>query len=129
MSHSCLWHMRVPDEAQKPGVQLRASSHRSNATRPLMGSEHPECDSSPASGHDGSAVAAGTAGTAVPGTGAAAGASGAAALALEAAAACGVDEKHGRGATRSVSIATPTIPTTSGCGQRVETRRSDLTRG
>jgi hypothetical protein len=97
-------------------VELKSGRVLAPATRPLMGSSHPEWDSSPASGHDGSAAAAaGTAGTGAPGTGAAAGAPGCAALALEAAAACGVGEEHGRGATRSVSIATPTIPTARGC--------------
>ena len=49
-AHSFLAQVLFPPDAQKPGVQLRASSHRSNGVPPLMGSSHPECDSAPASG-------------------------------------------------------------------------------
>ena len=49
-AHSFLAQVLFPPDAQNPGVQLRASSHRSNGVPPLIGSLHPACDSTPASG-------------------------------------------------------------------------------
>jgi hypothetical protein len=43
-AHSFFAHVRVPPLAQKPGVQLRASSHRSNGVPSAIGSSHPERD-------------------------------------------------------------------------------------
>jgi hypothetical protein len=53
-AHSFLAHVRFPPDPQNPGVQLRASSHRSKGVPFAIGSSHPPCDSSPASGHEGS---------------------------------------------------------------------------
>ena len=52
-SHSCLPHI-LGEDPQKPGVQLLASSQRSNGCPPRMGSSQPMWDSAPASGQDGS---------------------------------------------------------------------------
>jgi hypothetical protein len=53
-AHSFFAHVRFPPDAQKPGVQLRASSHRSNGVPSAIGSSHPERDSAPASGQEAS---------------------------------------------------------------------------
>ena len=55
--HSFLAQVRRPPEAQKPGVQLRASSQRSKGAASRMGSSHPPCLFSPASGQVGSSGA------------------------------------------------------------------------
>ena len=67
-AHSFFAHVRFPPDAQKPGVQLRASSHRSNGVPSAIGSSHPERDSAPASGHDASSSETpGTKGASAPG--------------------------------------------------------------
>ena len=53
-AHSFLAHVLFPPDPQKPGVQLRASSHKSNGVPFAIGSSHPPCVSAPASGHSGS---------------------------------------------------------------------------
>ena len=53
-AHSFFAHVRFPPDAQKPGVQLRASSHRSNGAPSAIGSSHPDRDSAPASGQEAS---------------------------------------------------------------------------
>ena len=53
-AHSFFAHVCLPPDAQKPGVQLRASSHRSNGAPSAIGSSHPDRDSAPASGQEAS---------------------------------------------------------------------------